>query len=58
MTNERGQLLIPIRKTGDPDPYIKPPNGGPAEFTPGCAVYCAPNSLAFISDDVEFFFVH
>jgi hypothetical protein len=58
MTNERGQLLVPVRKIGDSKPYIEPPNGERRDFTPGCAVYCAPRSLTYISDDIEFFFVH
>ena len=58
MTNTRGQLLVPIRRTKDSTPHIQQRDGASADFAPGKAIYLAPSKLAFISDDVEFFFVH
>jgi hypothetical protein len=58
MMNTRGQLVVPIRRTKDSTPHIQQPNGASTEFAPGKAIYLAPSKLAFISDDVEFFFVH
>ena len=57
MTNEHSQLLVPIRVTGS-NPYIAPKGGASKAFVPGNAVYFAPRDLAYISDHVEFFFVH
>jgi hypothetical protein len=59
MVNKKhAMLLVPVRKTGDSDPYIQPRTGDPTVFIPGCAVYCTPDSPVYISDGVEWFFVH
>ena len=56
--NTRRQLIVPIQRTKDSTPHIQQPNSVSTEFAPGKAMYLAPSKLAFISDDVEFFFVH
>jgi hypothetical protein len=58
MTNNRSQLLVPIRITGDSEPYIMSTDNDRTPFVPGKAVLCASGELAYISDNVEFFFVH
>jgi len=59
MTNgEREQLLVSIRSTSDAQPYVESTKDDRTSFVPGTAVYCAPGKLAYISDNVEFFFVH
>lgn len=60
MTNNHEQFLVPIRILGETSPYIGLTNEASksTSFTPGKAFYFAPGKLAFVSEDVEFFFVH
>lgn len=58
MTNDHEQFLVPIRVLGESSPYIVEDKKTPKFFTPGTAYYFAPGKLAFVSGDVEFFFVH
>jgi hypothetical protein len=58
MTNDREQLLVPVRVTGSSVPGIGTTGKSTTPFIPGSAVYFAAGQLAYITHDVEFFFVH
>ena len=57
MINDHGQLLVPVRKRSS-NPYIESIAGSRVAFVPSNAIYIAPGQGAYISEDVEFFFVH
>ena len=56
--NAREQLLVPIWITRDSAPRIGTTTKSTTHFSPGTAIYFAAGKLAYVTDDVEFFFVH